>query len=241
MLKKICLALLCLIALTGCKSTMGKSIPSSWDTVTSGQSGEVVTVAPGEIITEKFVGERTDVLNVHNYVRGEDAFATVEFPPAAYGGCADCLEQDSQYYYFHHPENGGRLKVVGGNIMWSRAGYRASKSDPSDVVPFRFVEFGDSAMTATPAPVFDYGYLITISKEYHYKNIKFVSCEDDILTLRRAEEKGPTEELGSQEEQMTLQFDLLESKEIEMGGARLSVIEAAPDRLVVKVVKGITF
>ncbi|GAB7023271.1 hypothetical protein [Salidesulfovibrio brasiliensis] len=241
MIKRIILLGFCLIALAGCKASMGRVVPSAWEEDAIGESGEVVTATPGQVITMVFTGERSKVLRVHNSVHGEDAFATVEYPAAAYGGCSNCLEEDSQYYYFHHPENGGRLKVVGGNTMWSRAGYRASKTNPSDVVPFRYVEFGDPVMKATPAPDFDYGYAVNLKGEYHYKEITFVSCEDDILTLRRAEEQGPSEELGSKEQQMTLQFDLLESKKIEMEGARFTVVEAAPDRLVVKVVKAVTF
>jgi hypothetical protein len=240
MIKRVFLLACCLIALSGCKSTMGKTIPLSWDQEARGRDGEVVTVAPGENITDAFVGERIKILIVHNHVRGEDAFATVDYPAASYGKCDTCLEEDDQYYYFHHPENGGRLKVVGGSTFWSRAGYRASKANPSDVVPFRYVEFGDSTMTPDTAPVFEYGYAVNLDGNYHFRQINFVSLKDDILTLRRAEEQGPSKELGSQADELTLQFDLLESRDIEFEEARFTVLEASPDRLVVKIIKGVT-
>lgn len=234
-----CLAALVfvLLALTGCK-TMGKTVQPNLDTKIIGSEGAVEVTAPGESVISVSRAIYSKALRLDNFCEGDGTGNSLDFPPGYYGDCHNCVEEDATYWYFYHPE----LQSLGG-LGWgaaSRAGFRINKKDYKDYQALTPSDIGYAGFDLTPAPRYEVVDMVSIEDPYHYKYIEFESFEDDILTLKYGEEKGPSEGLGTKEENLTLQFDLLESKTISMKGAEFEVVEATPDKLVVKIIKGLT-
>ena len=226
-----------LVLLPGCK-TMGKTVRPDLDVKIIGAEGTVETTAPGEPVVSVTRAVYSKELHLANRCEGDGTGNSLDFPAGRYGSCADCVEEDAKYWYFYYPE----LQSLGG-LGWgapARAGFRINKGDYRDYQALTPSDIGYAGFDLSPAPQYEVVDMISYEKPYHYKYIKFESFDDDILTLKYGEEKGPSEGLGTREENLTLQFDLLQSRHIEMQGAEFEVIEAAPDRLVVNVIRNLT-
>lgn len=227
---------LLLVSLTGCK-TMGKNVHPTFAAKAIGSEGEVEVTAPGEPVIKISQAVYSKELHLENFCEGDGTGNSLDFPPGRYGNCNTCVEEDANYWYFYYPE----LQSLGG-LGWgaaSRAGFRINKNDYTDYQALTPSDIGYAGFDLSPAPQYEVIDMISYEKPYHYKYIEFESFDDDILTLKYGEEKGPSKGLGTQEENLTLQFDLLESKTIQVKEAEFEVVEASPDKLVVKIVKGL--
>lgn len=236
-----CLATLIfvLLALTGCK-TMGKTAYSTYDQVQIGVPGDMLQVQRGDVFIDVFKGIRKPILEVDDTVVAEWGGADLVYPPAAYGACGNCLEETDKYYFFYYPENNSLLTPDMFLAAPLRAGFRVEKDDVTQILPFAYADIGDGIWDPTTDINARVVHWVDFNKEYHYKTIAFESWEDDILTLVYKEEHGPTKGVGTEEEKLTLQFDLLESKTLQVKEAQIEVVEAAPDKLVVKIIKNLT-
>ncbi|GAB7023268.1 hypothetical protein [Salidesulfovibrio brasiliensis] len=225
-----------LASLSGCK-TMGKNVHPTFQTKHIGTEDTLEPTAPGESVLFISQGVYSKELHLKNFCEGDGTGNSLDFPPGRYGNCANCVEEDENNWYFYYPE----LQSLGG-LGWGaqvRAGFRINKKDYTDYQALTPSDVGYAGFDLTPAPKYEVVDMLTYEAPYHYKYIEFESFEDDILTLKYGEEEGPTKGLGTEEETLTLQFDLLESKTLKIKEAELEVVEAGPDKLVVKIIKGL--
>jgi hypothetical protein len=229
-----------LLPLSGCLKMMGKTAYPTFDQVHTGVSDDMLEVPRGGVFIDVFKGIRKPIVELDDTVVAEWGGADMVYPPAAYGACDNCLEETDEYYFFYYPENNSVLTPDMFLATPLRAGLRVEKDDFTKILPFAYSDFGDGIWTPKTAVNARVVHWIDFEKEYHYKTVTFASFEDDILTLVYKEEQGPTKGVGTEEEQLTLQFDLLESKTIRVKEAEMEVVEAAPDKLVVKIIKSLT-
>lgn len=230
-------AVLCmaLAGLAGCK-TMGKNVYPQRDTTRIGVVGTQETTLPGESVLSVSSAVYSWELELRNSVHGDGVGNSIDFPAGHYGRCFECVEEDDKYYYFYYD----KALTLGGLGLGQqiRAGFRVNKQDHKDILAFSPSDIGYQSFDMEPAPRYEVKRMYNVEDEYRFKKITFVSCDDDILTLRYRKVEG----LGGGEplvEELTLQFDLLESKTIRVMGAEFEVLSATSDKLVVEVIEGL--
>jgi len=212
--------------------------------VTVGQTKEVQL---GGKIAEMMKGDNFDVLELKNNIRGTFGPVSCDLSPQRFFD----LEDDGTYLYGFSEKDRGDDSFAG---AWDgrKCGIRYNKLNSMDsgvVIDVREVGgIGNDInfMDIDGAiPEIEMTPMVNIYAEnFLQRTIKFESYANDYLTLYCLEKKGSQQGFDKQGneksvdpemQEKVLNFDLTESKTIEVMGAQIEIIEATPDKLVYKV------
>jgi hypothetical protein len=211
---------------------------------------QVYQVTPGQVVLTTSKGENFEALRLNNRLVSNVMGITCTLNPQTFV----TSEEDAKYdYYFSQTDRASSFTSSGG-MHNQPCGLKISKTDPSDITPVcdtrnvACVGCGINSLSFVsgqqPAKVEKIPMINIYAPDFIRKTLKFDSFIDDFLALHYMEERGTEngyDSMGNpvgvppQTSEQMYEFDLQASRQINVQGARLEVLDAGPDRLVFKV------
>lgn len=208
------------------------------------------SVGPEQNMLSTARGPRFHSLVLRNRVKGSTMGAKCNIEPQELW---DVMEDDEYFYYFSDKNRCDAFYVIQPPPVYNKpCGIKISKSNPKDInmsvklTPDKTLSI---ALDDSIKPEIERIEKINIfDPNFLRRSVKFVSYDNGLLFLLYKEEtgssnyRGPDGSLQMNKPKVSekiFQFNMAESKDIEIKGAKLKIIEAMPDKLVYKVIRAL--
>jgi hypothetical protein len=208
------------------------------------------SVRPEQNMLSTAKGPRFHSLVLKNRVKGSTMGAKCDIEPQELW---DVMEDDEYFYYFSDKNRCDAFYVIQPPPVYNKpCGIKISKSIPKDIsmaVKLTHDKTLSIAMDDSIKPEFEIIEKINIfDPNFLRRSVKFISCDNNLLFLLYKEEvgtpnfRGPDGTLQMNKPKASekiFQFNLAESKDIEIKGAKLKIIQASPEKLVYEVIRAL--
>ena len=242
---------LALLAVTGCNAPKTQSLDVKLDISHDGPIGQEGMVKKGGVMLSMTKGKTLEVIDLKNRISGSFMGVSCDLPPQRFFN----VEMDKTHYYAFSETSRAVSATGSGAGHGSLCGLKINKQNFMDTEVI--MDTRDKACLGCGLNVLDIEdgdvpeiekttLLNTYDPAYLERQVKFENYADGYLTLYLLEKKAAQQGFDAQGKpisvppvmtEQVLNFDLGESKTLNVAGCVIEVREATPDKLTYTVVK----
>lgn len=246
----VCMILLLVVA-TGCNAPKTQSLDVKLDISHDGPMGQNGVVKKGGVMLSMTKGKTLEVIDLKNQVAGSFMGVDCELSPQRFFN----VEMDKTHYYAFSETDRAEVPFGSGGAHGQPCGLKINKQNSLDtnlIVDTRQVACVGCGINTLDwddgnIPDFEMVTLLNVyDSAYLERHLKFQDYADGYLTLYLLEKKAAPQGFDADGKRISvppvmneqvLNFDLNQSKTIEVAGASIEIKDVTRDELVYTVIK----